>query len=218
MQKQNFSHRALPFLRTVLNRQWRAFADLLPIVLVILFFQLVVLRQPLPQLTELLAGGLLVVVGLSLFVQGLETGLFPVGEAMAYNLAEKGKLRWLLLFAFLLGFSTTVAEPALIAVSEEAAEIAAEGALIPNSQGAMFRYAMGLRLSVALSVGFAILIGVLRIVRGWPIHYLIIGGYALVMLITIIAPDEIVGIDLRCTGEFVADECVRGVAGRGFAE
>ncbi|MCB2180687.1 MAG: DUF1538 domain-containing protein [Desulfobulbaceae bacterium] len=171
-----------------------ALTDLLPIILVIAFFQIVVLKQPLPQMGDVLFGALLVVAGLSLFVQGLEMGLFPIGEAMAQALARKGSLFWLLSFAFALGFSTTVAEPALIAVCSEAAEIACQGELIDSSRESLRQYAFGLRMSVAFSVGLAILIGIMRIIRGWPIHYLIIGGYVVVMLMTIIAPKEIIGI------------------------
>jgi hypothetical protein len=178
----------------ILKKLKAAFTDLLPIILVIAFFQIVVLRQPLPQMGEVLFGALLVVAGLTLFVQGLEMGLFPIGEAMAQALARKGSLFWLLGFAFALGFSTTVAEPALIAVAAEAAEIASQGGLINSSQESVTQYAFGLRMSVAFSVGLAILIGVMRIIRGWPIHYLIIGGYVVVMLMTIIAPKEIIGI------------------------
>jgi len=181
-------------LRLALKKLWASFKDLLPILLVIAFFQIVVIRQPLPNFVDVVVGGVMVVFGLMFFVQGLEMGLFPIGEAMAQALARKGSLLWLLIFAFLLGFSTTVAEPALIAVSTEAAEIAAGGGLISSSKESMQSYALGLRLSVAFSVGLAILIGVLRILRGWPIHYLIIGGYVLVMLITLIAPKEIIGI------------------------
>ena len=180
--------------QTILKKLWSAFADLLPIIGVIGFFQLVVLRQPLPNFAEVLFGAVLVVVGLALFIQGLEMGLFPIGESLAQALARKGSLFWLLLFAFALGFSTTVAEPALIAVADEAAEIASQAGFIEASQQAQQRYALGLRLSVAFSVGVAILIGVLRILRGWPIHYLIIGGYITVMLLTIIAPKEIIGL------------------------
>ncbi|HCY84419.1 MAG TPA: DUF1538 domain-containing protein [Desulfobacteraceae bacterium] len=171
-----------------------AATDLLPIVLVIAFFQLVVLRQPMPQLGEVLFGTLLVVAGLTLFVQGLEMGLFPVGETMAHALAVKGSLFWLLVFAFALGFSTTVAEPALIAVAWEAATIAGDGGLISRDAATMKSYAFGLRISVAVSVGVAILIGVIRILKGWPIHYLIIGGYGVVMIMTMVAPKEIIGI------------------------
>ncbi len=178
----------------ILTKLWTACKDLLPIVLVIGFFQIVVIQEPLPQFGEVVFGAILVVLGLTLFIQGLEMGLFPIGETMAHALAEKGSLFWLLLFAFALGFSTTVAEPALIAVADEAAEIAANANLIEAGEEGQKRYALGLRLSVAVSVGFAILIGVLRILRGWPVHYLIIGGYVLVMLMTTVAPKEIIGL------------------------
>ncbi len=178
----------------ILQKIKNAGKDLLPIVLVITFFQLVVLRQPLPQMEEVLFGALLVVLGLTLFIEGLEMGLFPIGEAMAHALAKKGSLFWLLLFSFALGFSTTVAEPALIAVAAEAADIAGKGGLIDSGKESLRQYAFGLRMSVAFSVGLAILIGVLRILKGWPIHYLIISGYVIVMLMTVIAPKEIIGI------------------------
>ena len=181
-------------LSIILKKLKSSFTDLLPIILVIAFFQIIVLRQPLPQMGEVLFGGLLVVAGLTLFIQGLEMGLFPIGEAMAHALARKGSLFWLLSFAFALGFSTTVAEPALIAVAAEAAEIAGQGGLIDQSQDSLNQYAFGLRMSVAFSVGLAILIGVMRIILGWPVHYLIIGGYIVVMLMTFIAPKEIIGI------------------------
>jgi len=180
--------------KLIVTKLKRAFMDLLPIILVIAFFQTLVLRQPLPQMADVLFGALLVVTGLTLFVEGLEMGLFPIGESMATALARKGSLFWLLCFAFALGFSTTVAEPALIAVAREAAEIAGAGGLIDPGQESLKSYAFRLRLSVAFSVGLAILIGVLRILKGWPIHYLIISGYVLVMLMTMVAPKEIIGI------------------------
>ena len=121
-------------------------------------------------------------------------GLFPIGESLAHALARKGSLFWLLVFAFTLGFGTTVAEPALIAVSEEAAEVAADAGAIAASDDAREAYADGLRLTVALSVGLAILLGVVRILKGWPMHWMIIGGYVVVVLLTAIAPREIIGI------------------------
>ena len=168
--------------------------DLLPVIAVVVFFQLVVLQQPLPNLLQLMSGILLVVLGLTFFINGLEMGLFPVGESLAHALARKGSLFWLLLFAFLLGFGTTVAEPALIAVAEEASEIAAQAGLIANNQSAQEAYAEGLRLTVAFSVGIAILVGVIRIVKGWPMHWMIMAGYVLVVIITSFAPREIIGI------------------------
>ena len=168
--------------------------DLTPLIVVIVFFQLVVVRQPVPNLGDLIVGFALVVLGLTFFVRGLNMGLFPLGEAMAYDFARKGSLAWLLIFAFALGFGTTVAEPALIAVAGEAARVAADAAVIGADDESMSQYAFGLRMTVALSVGFAVLVGVYRIVRGWPIHYLIIGGYLGVVVMTIFAPTEIVGI------------------------
>ena len=166
----------------------------MPIILVIAFFQIFILQQPIPHLPQILVGTLLVVIGLTLFVQGLQIGLFPIGEAMAYAFARKGSLFWLLTFSFALGFGTTVAEPALIAVAEEAADVAASAGAIVNSDESRQSYADGLRLTVALSVGLALVIGVLRIIRGWPIQYLIIGGYIGVVIMTAFAPDEIIGI------------------------
>lgn len=205
----------LALWRAIATKLWSSFKDLLPIILVIAFFQILVLRQPLPNLLDVVLGGVLVVCGLMLFVQGLEMGLFPIGEAMAQALARKGSLTWLLIFAFLLGFATTVAEPALIAVCAEAASIAAQGDLIPSTKDAMKTYALGLRLSVAFSVGLAILIGVLRILRGWPIHYLIISGYVMVMLMTLIAPKEIIGIAYDAGGVTTSTVTVPLVAALG---
>jgi len=118
-------------------------------------------------------------------------------------------------FAFALGFSTTVAEPALIAVCGEAADIAAKGGLIESSRQSLQSYALGLRLTVAVSVGLSILVGVLRIVLGWPIHYLIISGYVVVMLMTIIAPAEIIGIAYDAGGVTTSTVTVPLVAALG---
>lgn len=168
--------------------------DLLPIVLVILFFQFFVLQQPLPIIAQLFLGVLFVILGLTFFIHGLEQGLFPIGESMAHAFARKGSVFWLVAFAFCLGFGTTVAEPALIAVAAEAANVAANGAMIEKSEAAQAQYATGLRLTVAFSVGLAIVIGVIRILKGWPIHWFIISGYLLVVVMTIFAPREIIGI------------------------
>jgi hypothetical protein len=168
--------------------------DLAPIIVVIGFFQLAVLGQPLPDLRNLLWGTVLVVVGLSLFIQGLKLGLFPLGETMAWDFTRKGSLPWLLLFAFALGFTAAAAEPALIAVTAKAAEVAAAGDLIERSPTARDAYAQGLRYTIALSVGIALVVGVLRILRGWPLHYLVIAAYLGVMVMTAVAPPEIIGL------------------------
>ena len=181
-------------LKAVWEAVLNSLRDLMPIILVIGFFQLAVLRQPIPDFAEIALGIGFVVIGLTLFVQGLNMGLFPIGENMAYEFASKGSISWLLLFAFTLGFGTTIAEPALIAVANEAAIVAAEGSMIDASNEAKAGYALGLRITVAISVGIAIVIGVLRIIMGWPIQYLIVIGYTGVVVMTVFAPQEIIGI------------------------
>ncbi|TVR89083.1 MAG: DUF1538 domain-containing protein [Saprospirales bacterium] len=186
--------RVIALLYLAIKKLRVALVDVLPIIIVIGFFQVAVIQQPIPEFGSIIVGSIFVVVGLMLFVEGLNIGLFPIGETMANSLTRRGSLFWLLTFAFALGFSTTVAEPALIAVAAEAGRIAAEGGLIQGDSSSIDRYALGMRLTVAFSVGFAILIGVLRILLGWPIYYLIIGGYICVIAVTFFAPDEIIGI------------------------
>lgn len=179
-----------PFIKQLFS----SFLDLAPILAVVIIFQVFIIQQPIPDVADLIIGTLLVVLGLTLFVQGLEQSLFPLGESMAYAFARKGSLFWLLVFAFCLGFGTTIAEPALIAVANEAASIAAKGDMIENTATARENYALGLRLTIALSVGIAIIIGVLRIIRGWSLPYLIIGGYCAVVTMSFFAPSEIIGL------------------------
>ncbi|MEH0666621.1 DUF1538 domain-containing protein [Vibrio scophthalmi] len=181
-------------IRALFRSLMGSLRDLLPIIAVIAFFQLVVLQEPLPNLPSIVFGLVLVVLGLSFFIFGLEMGLFPIGESMAQAFARKGSVFWLLLFSFCLGFGTTVAEPALTAVASEAAQVAAQGGMIADRPEAMDDYANGLRYTVALSVGFAIMLGVLRILKGWPIQYLIIGGYIGVVVLTMFAPESIIGV------------------------
>ncbi|WKN40805.1 DUF1538 domain-containing protein [Tunicatimonas pelagia] len=182
----------LKLIGNIAGKLKTSFFDLLPIIVVVVFFQTIVLQQPFPNMLETLVGLVFVVIGLMLFVEGLEMGLFPIGENLSYALVKKGSLFWLLSFSFLLGFSTTIAEPALIAVAKEAGEIAVKSDLIkPEIESS---YILGLRISVAVSVGLAILIGIWRIIQGWPIYYLIIGGYVMVIVMTLFAPEEIIGI------------------------
>jgi uncharacterized membrane protein (DUF2068 family) len=149
-------------------------------------------------------------------MRGLQMALFPIGEEMAYNFVRKGNLRWLLVFAFTLGFGTTVAEPALIAISEEAARIAASEQLIGNSLEAQSSYAIGLRLTVAFAVGIALVVGVFRILKGWPVQYLIIGGYLGVVIMTFFAPPEIIGIAYDSGGVTTSTVTVPLVAALGI--
>ena len=165
-----------------------------PIILVIASFQLVVLQQPTPNAERILVGLALVMLGLTFFIQGLQMGLSPIGETMAGALAREDSLFWLLAFAFLFGCGTTLAKPALIAVAAGAAATAAEGGFVAANDTAKSEYALGLRMTVAFFVGIAILQGVSLVLVGWPIHYLIIGGYVAVVLLTFVAPLEIVGV------------------------
>ncbi|WP_133406830.1 DUF1538 domain-containing protein [Parashewanella tropica] len=168
--------------------------DLIPIILVVTFFEVFVLKQTPDDLMTIMIGLGFIVFGLTFFIFGLELGLFPIGESLAQALAKKGSTFWLVVFSFALGFGTTIAEPALTAVASEAADVAAKASAIANTEAAKASYALGLRITVAVSVGIAILLGVIRILKGWPIHYLIIGGYILVMLLTSVAPESIIGI------------------------
>ncbi|WP_428085950.1 DUF1538 family protein [Candidatus Thioglobus sp.] len=167
--------------------------DLLPIVLVIGFFQVIVLQQNIPNLNNILIGTGFVFLGLTLFMQGLKLGLFPIGEVLAFSFVKKGSVFWLLCFAFALGFGATIAEPDLIVMANEAAKIAQLGDII-STQSQIDDYAQTLRYTVAIAVGLSVVIGVVKILKGWPIQYLIIGGYLLVIISTFFAPDFIIGI------------------------
>jgi len=168
--------------------------DLLPIAIVISVFQIFVFRESAAALLSMASGALLVVAGLTFFIFGLRLALFPVGEGLAHELARKGSVFWLVVFAFVLGFGTTIAEPALIAIAAEAAEVAAGANAIAATVEAKSGYALGLRLTVAIAVGAALVIGVIRILANWSLPVMIITGYCLVLLLTSVAPPEIVGV------------------------
>ena len=181
-------------LRDMIGLFGATLRDLAPIVVIVAFFQLAVLGQPVDDLGQIALGFLFVLLGLAIFIRGLEMALFPLGEALAQSFARKGSLFWLIAFAFALGFGTTVAEPALIAVSGEAAEVMAAAGAIESNPETEAGYAKALRYTVAVSVGASLIIGVLRILKGWPVHWLIIGGYVIVVALTAVAPQEIIGI------------------------
>lgn len=172
------------------------FRDILPILILIIFFQAVVLRQPIPHLRSLILGGVYVVLGLALFLAGLEKALFPLGKIMAHQLSNpefisgskeavfQGDWKaygWIYLFAALIGFSTTIAEPSLIAVAFKATEV---------SGGAINQWV--LRLVVAFGVALGISLGTFRIVTGTPLYLYILAGYLIVVIQTIFAPKKIV--------------------------
>lgn len=157
--------------------------DVLPIIAVILFFQYAVIRRPLAHVRQVAVGFALVIVGLYAFVIGLKLGLFPVGQSMAEQLIALDGWIPVYVFAFAIGFATTLAEPALIAIGGQA-EQAAQGRLDANV----------IRLLVAGGVAVGITVGVHRIITGDPIHYYIMGGYAVVIALTAIAPKYIVAL------------------------
>lgn len=168
--------------------------DLAPVVAVILLFQVFVAQQPVVRLFPLVEGTLLVLTGLILLLYGLELALFPLGEALAFALAQRGSFVWLVVFAFLLGFGTTFAEPALTAVASEAASAAAAAGVIADAADAQSQYSLGLRVTVALGVGMALVLGVTRIVMGWSLPMLVIGTYVVVTVMAFFAPAETIGI------------------------
>jgi hypothetical protein len=160
-----------------------SFRNLMPIILVVGFFQAIVLRQVPEGLWPMVFGLLVVVLGVALFLQGLELGIFPIGKNLSNAFAKKGSLPLLMVFGFCLGFSAVVAEPALIAVATQA-ELISEGRVD----------GLTLRLLVATSVGVVIALGVVRTILGHSLHWYMIGGYLLVVLVTFFAPEEIVGL------------------------
>jgi len=170
-----------------------------------MFFQLAII-QSVPENWLSTAIGLAIVgVGLAVFLLGLEVGIFPVGEGLAGDFARKGSTKWIVIFAFMIGFGTTIAEPALIVIAQKAASISA-GRIDATT----------LRMVVAFSVGFAIVIGVWRIIKGHPIHYYIISGYVMVVSATIFAPKEIVGLAYDLGGVTTSTVTVPLVAALGI--
>lgn len=170
--------------------------DVAPIVLLISFFQIVILKKNIPNLPKVFLGVLFVILGLTLFLVGLEKALFPIGKLMATQLSspeilgiEEGQIPkwtdyyWIYLFSLLIGFSTTIAEPALIAVALKASEI---------TGGAVSK--KGIRLVVALGVGLSLAVGSFRIVTGAPLYMFILGGYIIVVIQTIFAPKYIIAL------------------------
>jgi hypothetical protein len=199
--------------------------DILPIVVMIAAFQFVVIRRPMPNLRRVAIGFVYVLVGLSLFLLGLEQALFPLGRLMATQLTDPAFIYsgieriagvihwtdyyWVYIFAFAIGFSTTIAEPALMAVAIKASQVSG-GAIHP----------WGLRIAVALGVAIGISLGAYRIVTGLPIHYFIIVGYVVVVIQTFYAPRLIVPLAYDSGGVTTSTVTVPVVAalGLGLAE
>lgn len=194
--------------------------DVLPIIVLITFFQLAVLRQPIPHLRRLIIGALFVVAGLALFLAGLEKALFPLGKIMAEQLSNPSFIYgpevsvsradwraygWIYLFGGMIGFATTIAEPALIAVAFKASEVSA-GTISQR----------GLRITVAVGVAIGISLGTFRIVTGTPIFIYILAGYIIVIIQTIFAPKKIIALAYDSGGVTTSTVTVPLVAALGL--
>ncbi|HHO58936.1 MAG TPA: DUF1538 domain-containing protein, partial [Thiotrichales bacterium] len=200
------------------------FLDILPIALILFFFQYAVIRKQVANLKKVLLGMLYVLIGITFFLMGLELALFPVGRSMAEQMTNpafletvrisSGSLNWLdyywvYIFAFAIGAGTTIAEPALIAVAIKASEV---------SGGTIGVF--GLRIAVATGVAIGLALGAYRIVVGLPIHYFIIAGYVIVVVQTFFAPKSIVPLAYDSGGVTTSTVTVPLVAalGLGLAE
>ncbi len=194
--------------------------DVLPIIILIVSFQLLVLRQPIPHLRRLIVGGVYVVIGLALFLAGLEKALFPLGNIMATQLSDPAFIYgpgeivtqadwkaygWVYLFAAMIGFATTIAEPSLIAVAFKANEVSA---------GTIKQW--GLRITVAIGVAFGISLGTFRIVTGTPLYLYILVGYMIVIVQTIFAPKNIIALAYDSGGVTTSTVTVPLVAALGL--
>ena len=200
--------------------------DILPIVVILFGFQFAVIRKPLKNARRVLAGFVYVLIGLSLFLLGLEWCLFPLGRLMAQQLTDPAFILgsqaamesikhsfnpewhdygWIYLFAFMVGFSTAIAEPSLMAVAIKANHVSAGAISV-----------LGLRISVALGVAVGISLGSYRIVAGDPIHYYIIAGYIIVIVQTWMAPKIIVPLAYDSGGVSTSTVTVPLVAALGL--
>ncbi len=193
--------------------------DVLPIVVILFSFQRLAFRKPMPNRKKLLTGFLLVLLGLAFFLEGLEAALFPLGKLMAQQLTDPAFIagddigrvlewwdyQWVYLFAFAIGFSTTIAEPSLLAVAIKANQVSA------GSIGVW-----GLRIAVAIGVAIGIALGVYRIVTGTPLYWYIISGYVFVLIQTMFAPRLIIALAYDSGGVTTSTVTVPLVAALGL--
>ncbi len=205
----------------ILHTLYDTIFDVLPILVIIVGFQLLVIRRPIPNLRKVLIGFVYVLLGLAFFLDGLEIALFPIGKLMAQQLTDPafiyGKvddvaqaMQWsdyfyVYLFAATIGFSTTIAEPALLAVAIKAKEVSAGAISI-----------WGLRIAVAIGAGLGIALGTFRIVTGLPLHYFIISGYVIVIIQTAFAPKSIIALAYDSGGVTTSTVTVPLVAALGL--
>lgn len=170
-------------IRHTIKEIWEPVRDVLPIILVAVVFQMLVLRQPFEDITSLSVGILLIIAGLFFFLKGLNMGVFPLGENLAYQFVRRGNLYYMLLFGFIITFSAVIAEPAVTAIALKT-EIVSEGKIGE----------FGLRISMACAAGLAVSLGILRSVLGHPIHLYLIPGYILIIIATFLSPKEIIAL------------------------
>jgi len=208
----------IDFLMDFIMLLFYTIRDVLPIVFLILFFQVFVLKKAIPHLKRVIIGGVYVVLGLALFLMGLEKALFPLGEIMATQLSDPAfvgqtantpidwrSYYWIYIFAALIGFATTIAEPALIAVAIKAGEVSA---------GTVSSW--GLRITVAIGVAFALALGTFRIVTGTPLYIYIMVGYLIVIIQTIFAPKKLIALAYDSGGVTTSTVTVPLVAALGL--
>ena len=204
---------------------WGTLRDVIPIGVVLFGFQFLVIRKPLPNFRKVVIGFFYVLLGLTFFLQGLEEALFPLGRLMAEQLTNPSFIYqgltqipaithwsdyyWVLIFAFAIGFSTTIAEPSLMAVAIKASQVSAGAVSI-----------WGLRIAVALGVAVGISLGAWRIITGYPLHYFIAAGYGIVVIQTLISPKMIIALAYDSGGVTTSTVTVPLVAalGLGLAE
>ena len=205
----------IDLFHTLVDTVW----DVLPIVVILFAFQRLAFRKPMPNRKKLLAGFLLVLLGLAFFLEGLEAALFPLGKLMAQQLTDPAFIagedvgrvlewwdyQWVYLFAFAIGFSTTIAEPSLLAVAIKANQVSAGSIGI-----------WGLRIAVAIGVAIGIALGVYRIVTGTPLYWYIITGYVFVLIQTLFAPRMIIALAYDSGGVTTSTVTVPLVAALGL--
>jgi len=208
------------FLTEFLKTLFVTARDVLPVLALIVGFQLFVLKQPIPRFPKVAVGIVYVVVGLALFLVGLDMALFPLGKTMAAQLSDPEfltgvknsppvaawyKYGWIYCFAALIGFATTIAEPSLMAVAIKAHEVSA---------GTVDR--LGLRIAVALGVAVGVSLGTFRIVHGSPLYLYILGGYIVVIIQTVFAPKKIIALAYDSGGVTTSTVTVPIVAALGL--
>jgi hypothetical protein len=208
----------LNILLGLLHTGFSTILDVLPIVVIIFGFQFLYLKRAVPNLKKVILGFVYVLIGLAFFLEGLELALFPLGKTMAAQLTDPVFLKitdpdnihwshyyWVYAFAFAIGFATTIAEPALLAVAIKANEV---------SGGAIGIW--GLRTAVALGVALGLVLGTWRIVTGYPLHWFIISGYAIVVVQTLFAPRMIIALAYDSGGVTTSTVTVPLVAALGL--